>query len=656
MNNRMGSLLALGIVVAVVSCPAFSWGQERPEGTNAVDPAAPLEDLAVRRVLPAAEAETDDRPALRPARATPAGVGMSREVVRQIPGALDDPTRAIDMLPGQSWVVSGMPSAFVRGAPPDNTGYYLDGIRLPFVHHFGVGPGTFPASLVDRVDYYPGAAPAHFGRAAGAVIALEPARDPERPRVDATLRLFDAGASAQSPFAGGRGRARVGARYAYSAALASLASDEYTGWYGDYHARASYDLSSSDQIGLFALGSHDDLAQKTRSGTEPVITTQLHRVDLRYDRRAGKDTRVRAAFQVGYDRAGGIDERYVTDKSKAARVEVAHRLGDRLMLWWGGDVQVDSYVTENAETSDENYGAFLVDRDDRTFGAYLSASYRPVPDVEANWGIRADAYRSLGVDELGVDPRGSVRVGVLPRARVIGAAGVAHQPPSVLIPIPGVRVAGLAGGLQKTVQASGGVEVDVTPDIRSTLVGFRHWHRNNSDFLGTLTTPWHIPEVGTRTDGETTGAELTVQGAVARGVRGYLAYTLSRSTRRYKDRSFVASFDRTHVGTALATVDLGDRWHVGGRITVVSGVPRNDPAAIGTENESDRMGVFFRLDGRAEKQWVLAGKYPVTAYAEVMNMTANREHLLSDCEESGCLATEPFTPIIVPNLGAEIGF
>lgn len=649
MNKRSQSSLVGKAALVVMVGSGVAGAQEH-------DPAMPLEAVVLEPYEMPERDPADPGPELRPDRATPSGVGMSRDAFRQVPGALDDPTRAIEIFPGQSWLVSGLPHVFVRGEPPDNTGYHLDGIRLPLVHHFGAGPGVVAPSLIDRVDFYPGAAPAHFGRAAGGAVVLEPSPDPIRARSQASMRLFDAGVTTESPFSQGRGRAQIGARYAYSAALASLISSDYAGWYGDYHARASYDLSSADRIGLFALGAYDDLAQKTQSGTEPVITTQFHRLDLRYDRRLGADARVRAAIQLGYDRAGGIDERYVTDRSKAFRLEVAQRLTEGLTLWWGGDVQLDSYVTENSETSDENYGAFLVDRDDRTMGVYVSANYRPSDGFEANWGIRADAYHSLGEDVLGVDPRASFRVAVTPRVRVIAAGGVAHQSPSVLLPVPAVRVAGLAGGLQKTVQTSAGWEVDLTPEISSSLVGFRHWHRSTSDFLGTLTTPDHIPQVLSRTDGTTTGGELTLRGRLGPRVGGYLAYTLSRSTRVFEGRSFVASFDRTHVGTAFATVDAGNRWRLGGRLTVVSGVPRHDPASVGGPHETDRAPVFFRVDGRAEKQWLLQGRFPLTAYGEVLNLSANREWLLSDCEESGCLKTSAFGPIIVPNVGAEIGF
>src|SRR6185436_17510378 len=54
---------------------------------------------------------------------------MTRAEVRQLPGAFGDPFRAIEAMPGVTPIVSGLPFFYVRGAPPGNVGYFLDGVR-----------------------------------------------------------------------------------------------------------------------------------------------------------------------------------------------------------------------------------------------------------------------------------------------------------------------------------------------------------------------------------------------------------------------------------------------------------------------------------------------------------------------------------------------
>ena len=65
-------------------------------------------------------------------------------------------------------------------------------------------PWFIPA-LIDRVDFFPGAAPAAYGDAAGAIIAGQTRAPATKTHGEANLRLFDAGALAETPFGDGRG-------------------------------------------------------------------------------------------------------------------------------------------------------------------------------------------------------------------------------------------------------------------------------------------------------------------------------------------------------------------------------------------------------------------------------------------------------------------
>jgi len=51
-----------------------------------------------------------------------------------------------------------------------DNGYFVDGIRVPLLFHIGVGQGVIHPGLIDRVDFFPGAAPASHGGVAGAII------------------------------------------------------------------------------------------------------------------------------------------------------------------------------------------------------------------------------------------------------------------------------------------------------------------------------------------------------------------------------------------------------------------------------------------------------------------------------------------------------
>lgn len=49
------------------------------------------------------------------------------------------------------------PFFYVRGAPPGNLGYFIDGVRVPYLFRIGFGPSVIHPGLVERVELYPGA-------------------------------------------------------------------------------------------------------------------------------------------------------------------------------------------------------------------------------------------------------------------------------------------------------------------------------------------------------------------------------------------------------------------------------------------------------------------------------------------------------------------
>ena len=222
---------------------------------------------------------------------------MSRAEVRQLPGTFGDPFRAIEVLPGVTPIPPGIPYFYVRGAPPGNVGYFLDGVRVPYLFHIGAGPSVVNPALVERVDLYSGGYPAHYGRYAGAVVAAETAAPRDDFHGEGTVRLVDAGAMVESGFDGGRGTALVGGRYSYTAALFSLISPEIQLDYRDYQARITYDLTPRDRVSLFAFGAYDLLANTERKTNvkTTLFGAEFYRADVRYNHKLGSSGNLRLA-------------------------------------------------------------------------------------------------------------------------------------------------------------------------------------------------------------------------------------------------------------------------------------------------------------------------------------------------------------------------
>src|SRR5438552_3756864 len=97
---------------------------------------------------------------------------VTLELVVEVDGTVSSGVAgAVEALPGVVPLVSGFPYFFIRGAPPNDNGYFVDGIRVPFLFHIGIGQAVIHPGVIDRVDFFPGAAPAAYGGVAGAIIA-----------------------------------------------------------------------------------------------------------------------------------------------------------------------------------------------------------------------------------------------------------------------------------------------------------------------------------------------------------------------------------------------------------------------------------------------------------------------------------------------------
>ena len=68
-------------------------------------------------------------------------------------GTRGDPFRVITSMPGVSQLSGLLPYVVVRGAAPGNTGYYLDGTRVPILFHVALGPSVIHPYFIDAVDW-----------------------------------------------------------------------------------------------------------------------------------------------------------------------------------------------------------------------------------------------------------------------------------------------------------------------------------------------------------------------------------------------------------------------------------------------------------------------------------------------------------------------
>jgi TonB family protein len=653
---------------------------------------------------------------------------LARTEISRIPGAFGDAFRAIEALPGVVPIVSGLPYFYVRGAPPGNVGYFVDGIPVPFLYHFAAGPSLFHPAFIERVDLYPGAYPVRYGRFAGAIVAGEMAPPGYRWRGEWNVRLIDSGAMVEAPFADGRGSVMVGGRYSYTGLVISLIAPDVSVGYWDYQARARYDLSPKDSVEVFGFGSGDystftdestviDEAGrlKTERRKMTLVDVGFHRLDLRWDHRLEQGN-WRNALMVGRDRTGFADGQInVYDYMVGLRSEYWRQLDKQVRLRAGADLLFESLKQEfkdesrsgdefpvnnepgalppggtlpdppammppigqpemmfpddsgngNDPQQDAERLGFNSSRKDFSLGLYADLVWDVAPKLQITPGLRADLFVSGSRAAVGVDPRITAEYTLSKKLKVVHGLALVHQAPSFIGPVPGFKPS-LAGGLQKALQHSAGVNYELPAGFSGSLALFQSAFFNMTDLISLLqleqTASRNDGNDGNdnqfnnfRTDGHAYGLELMVRRSLSRKLGGFVSYTLSRSRRFARRVSGPATTDRTHVLNVAASYDLGKNWRLGGRVLFYTGIPA-EVAYIEAARHPPRTPAFWRLDFKLEKRWYI--ERPNRWWGlniEVLNTTLNTEKLTGSCNAFSC-TYEEIGPVTVPSIAFEGAF
>ena len=608
---------------------------------------------------------------------------------REVPGGMGDPVLAIAALPGVASMRADDPYLYVRGAPPGNTGFLVDGVRAPLLFHGGVATSIVQAPLVDAVDFFPSAAPARYGGFAGGILELQTRPPAGRYHGEVAAKAYEAGALVESPFASGRGSALASARYGYPQLVLAIASPTNRLGYWDYQSRTTWNLGESDRVGLFAFGSHDRLGEYRRISPDTarsyveLLASDFHRLDLRYDRDFGESGQLRAAMTMGWSTDGAASY-YVDDWMVAARLEGELRLGSSIRLRVGAQFQRDTYSLSASTTATNPTVGESPTPTNLAVGTYADVVWPLNPRLEITPGLRFDLYHSSQSAPSAsgtvptVEPRCAARLMLAPGVVSLTSVGLAHQFPLFRVGdarANAVSVPAFPAGdvhLQTSSQASQGIELSLPAEISLRVTAFGSWTKGMSD----LPTECNSRTSNGQTqqfcadgpvDGTAYGGELWLRRSLSKRLTGWLSYTLSRSTERYvrstSDHTVFSPFDHTHVLSAVAAYDFGRHWRAGARLVYNSGSvysQLSNGQRIQPFGEY-RLPAFGRVDVRLEKRWVLGQERSIALVAEMLNATLSRDYNTLSCSQpdadpSSCRPYSSVALVVIPSLGVEASF
>jgi TonB family protein len=562
--------------------------------------------------------------------------------IKQIPGTFGDPFRVVQALPGVASVVSLLPFPIVRGATPSSTGFLLDGTRVPLLYHLLSGPSVIHPDFIDEIQFYPGGAPVLYGGYTGGIIDGRTARA----RRDEHLLDFDAnllqlGGLVREPIPQLGATLTVAGRYGYPGLILSLATNLVSLSYWDYQLRLD---GGSPRIGwtLFAFGANDELDTVAPMANPndpspplaPSLILQFHRLDLRghatFDRVVAQ-----ARAVVGYDKtfSQGTDFSVMIAEPS---LHVTWKPDDTLTVTAGVEGAVHNVRQGAQRAADANAFAQITSQLDTTYtgSALAEVLWRPTRDWLIRPGVRSDIYSDATATKSAVDPRLTVRYQLARRDLpdvppdsddsaiwLKGSAGIYHQPPRFVLPLPGLDLMPIKYGLLRSYQTSLGVEVPLrdhfelstetyfnymdptifdlsvndasaVQDPNSTLIPTEIvMNDRGQELIDRLTKPQL---------GRSYGFEVLLRRQSKSGLFGWVSYTLSRSERMRGNAWVPYDFDRTHLINLVAGLPLRRNWDVGLRLQFQSGKPETVTSGF---NNARGTG-YFRFDVRVDKRAV----------------------------------------------------
>jgi hypothetical protein len=580
------------------------------------------------------------------------GIAIGGDDLTSTPGSLGEPFRIIESLPGVSQV--GWPLALytVRGANPGNTGFFVDGVRLPALFHLGLGPEVIHPYFLERIDFYPGGYPARFGRfVSGIVSATTVAPKIDRVRGSVDLRIYDVGGMLSTPFDAGKGTVMLAGRYSYTGLIFSALSPSYTLSYWDYQARVDHTLGRG-QFTAFAFGSHDQLGDKRYPETNAQI--DFHRLDLRWSAALGPG-RLLVGSSLGLDKSAvsldPVVKLPISIDTKSAAPRASYTILSRNVdVEVGADSEIQS-LRPTSEREDTHSQALFQDRIAAAAAAYTALTLRPISQIEVIAAMRYDVFFEKDARRYEPGPRLELRFRPVPQTLLKAQVGRYAQTASLPIAVPGFESFGLASiGTQTSKQASAGIEQDLGDALSLNLTGF-YQRLRLTDLLSLFQYDPQDARLLEPREGESYGVEVLLRRPPSHRFYGWLSYTWSRSYRLIgaSESKAFSDWDQRHVLNLVSGVRLPKRFTVSGRFHLNTGrpYPLFDDDNPGPP-EYIRLPTFYEVDFRIQKRF-LFDRFSMDVYLEAVNATLTKQ--VFDAKRQYGKQVDRYYQIVLPSVG-----
>ena len=605
---------------------------------------------------------------------------LTQDEIRYLPGTGGDVVRAIQNLPGVARPPLNIGQLLIRGTSPEDSAYYVDGVRIPIVFHFSGLSTVVAGDSLEEVVFFPGNFGPRYGNILGGGVDLrfDPVL-PEETNGFVSIDVFQATIFHEQKIGENTALTISGRRSWVDAILNPIlkggSSTIQAPRYYDGQLRLVHETESNGTLDALVFFSDDRFSIIGGEEDDPnafgiSLATTFQKARLSWRRTTADGWRAETTLLAGPEAeifeirpAGQAFE-------KAFAVGLRHEIsrpltgGGRLVLGLDSEVRRDSLLydiaafgaTEEVVTWRFNPAVYV----EPTF---VTGNLRVSPGMRFDPLIQSDGFGTIAVDP---------RIGARYEAGATGlraSFGRYSQFPTTRQ----VAEIGSQSNLRpaSSWQSSVGVNQPLGPFFSLDATAF--YNRLNGIVVGREDTfrffsgpppigPFDTDPYANDGTGQVLGAEMQLR-MDTDSTTAWVSATVSRSTRvnRPGDDTRLFGYDQPIILTAVSTTELGKGWRIGGRVRYGSGNPftpvvnriysldKREFTPIYGPVDSARLPGFFSLDARIDKQWTF-GRWDFSMYLDLQNATnAQNPEVMSwnyDFSEETPITSLPTIPVL----------
>jgi len=575
--------------------------------------------------------------------------------LQRIPGSFNDAVRAVQNLPGVARSPIGV--LIVRGTEPQDTGYYIDGIRVPNIFHFFGLHTVLNSDILQQVTFLPGNYGVRYGRTYGGVIDAVTTEDiPQALEGYLGVDLLNSQAFLKTPM-GNHGGLYISVRRSYldlileqGIRVAENLQEEpinlgirQAPQYWDYQILYNKQLNPRNFIHAMLFGAHDTLRivasppaaipPEIRGDGEVINRSGFDKGLIRW-RYSGNSFTNQLTLSIGPDfQQFGFGNLSLSAGSSGffGREDLSFKLEplpnltlrtglDFLLGLYSFDISIPFDITDGSYDPLAPPSKFTRSLDGLYLlpSVYLEGEYQLTSRLRATPGIRIDPMFIPDIyTTLWVDPRLNL-VFTAGRTTFLKASvgRFGEQPPPFAVD-----------------EAVGGDPTLKSPYSLQYMLGIDHGF---SSFISLETSLFYAdlnrlvviphddsstPDVSSFTNdgrGRNYGLEVLLRHNPHAGFFGWISYTLQRAQRidgpsagknACEDPAtadgacwYDFNFDQTHIFTALGSYDLPHNWILGLRFRYSTGLPYTSIAGAYYDADTDQYEAIPSVNGQPNDQ------------------------------------------------------